>query len=84
MAKRKTVKNCVPNRHVRFRINDIYLPEPAQVLAQLHGDDLLHGRVIELSDSGAAKNFFAVVKVEGLSQPLVVPISKIIDYEPNR
>jgi hypothetical protein len=44
---------------------------------ELHGKDLLQGRVIDLSDSGNQNEAFAVVEVEGLSQPVVVPVKHI-------
>jgi hypothetical protein len=67
------------NRQVSFHINDIYVPEPAMVLEELHGNDLLHGRVLDLSDAGAESGVFAVVDVEGLRQSVVVPVAKIVN-----
>ena len=66
------------NHYVHFRISDIYVPDPHHLLWQLHGDDLLRGRVIELSDSGAQERAFAVVEVEGFEQPMIVPVSRIV------
>ena len=65
------------NRWVNFKIKDVYVPDPAQILLELHGDDLLQGKIIDVSDSGFQKNAFAVVEVEGLAQPLVVPMDRI-------
>ena len=65
------------NRWVNFKIRDVYVPDPAQILMELHGDDLLQGRIIDASDSGFQKNVFAVVEVEGLAQPIVVPMDRI-------
>jgi hypothetical protein len=67
----------VRNRWVNFRIRDIYIPDPGEVLAELHGADLLQGKVIDVSDSGAQQEAFAVVEVEGLKQPVVVPMNRI-------
>jgi len=44
---------------------------------ELHGKDLLQGRVIDLSDSGNQSEAFAVVEVDGLTQPVVVPVKHI-------
>jgi hypothetical protein len=44
---------------------------------KLHGDDLLQGRIIDVSDSGLQQEAFAVVEVEGMAQPLVVPMNRI-------
>ena len=65
------------NRWVNFKIRDVYVPDPAQILMKLHGDDLLQGKIIDSSDSGLQQDAFAVVEVEGLSQPVVVPMNRI-------
>jgi len=44
---------------------------------ELHGSDLLQGKVIDMSDSGTQQEAFAVVEVEGLMQPVVVPMNRI-------
>lgn len=74
---------------VSFQIKDIYVPEPTQILfelhgkkvlqilLELHGNDVLKGRIIDLSDSGPLRDAFAVVEVEGISRPLVVPMDRI-------
>lgn len=62
------------NSWVNFRICDAYIPEPVQILMELHGEDLLRGKIIDVSDSGSQDEQFAVVEVESLSQPVVVPI----------
>ena len=70
----------VLNRHVHFRISDVFVPEPAQLLQHLHGQDLLEGRIVELSDGGLERDAFAVVEVEGVNQPVVVPVARIVDF----
>ena len=69
----------VRNRWVNFRISDVYVPDPSQILRELHGRDLLQGKIIDVSDSGAPQEAFAVVEVEGLAQPVVVPMNRIRD-----
>jgi hypothetical protein len=69
---------ALQNKYVDFYIKDVYVPPPAQILAELHGDDLLHGRVVDLSDRGAERGAFAVVEVSGLGQPVVVPVARIV------
>jgi hypothetical protein len=44
---------------------------------ELHGRDLLQGKVIDMSDSGTQQEAFAVVEVDGISQPVVVPMNRI-------
>jgi hypothetical protein len=67
----------VPNPWVQFRIDDAYVPEPAQILMELHGKDVLQGKIIDVSDSGSQDEAFAVVEVDGLSQPVVVAMKHL-------
>jgi hypothetical protein len=69
--------NNVQNRWVNFRICDAYIPEPVQILMELHGKDQLQGKVIDVSGAGSQEEPFAVVEVEGLSKPVVVPMKQI-------
>ena len=63
---------------VQFKILDVYHPDPTQVLIELHGNDILVGKVIDLSDSGMQKDAFVVVKVDALADPLIVPVERIL------
>ena len=67
----------VPNPWVQFRIKDIYIPEPMQVLMELHGKDELLWRVIDVSVSENHTEQFAVVKVDGLSRAVVVAMKHL-------
>jgi hypothetical protein len=67
----------VPNRWVNFKIKHVCVPEPAEILMKLHGDDLLQGRIIQLSDSGFEQEAFAAIEVEGLEKHVVVPMKRI-------
>jgi hypothetical protein len=44
---------------------------------ELYGKDQFQGKIIDVSDSGSQNEAFAVVEVEGLSQPVVVPMKHI-------
>lgn len=66
------------NRQVQFRVTDIHIPNPLTVLAELHGNDTLNGRVIEMSHTGTEGQDFAVVEVQGLRPRLVVPVDRIV------
>jgi hypothetical protein len=68
------------DRQVHFRIRDVYIPDPQKLLMELHGDDLLQGKVIDLSDSGTEKAAFAVVEVEGIEQPVIIPADRILQF----
>jgi hypothetical protein len=65
-------------RWVHFRIRDVYYPDAQQMLAELHGDDLLQGKVVDLSDSGGPDGAFAVVEVDGIAQPVIVSVQRIL------
>jgi hypothetical protein len=65
------------DQYVRFKISDVYMPDPLILLYQLHGSDQLQGRVIDMSDSGTQKEAFAVIEVEGIDQLIVVPVKNI-------
>jgi len=66
------------NHTVNFRICDIFYPDYQQVLFSLHGNDVLRGRVIDLSDTGEADSSFAEIEVVELEQRVIVPIDRII------
>jgi hypothetical protein len=74
---REILTKNVRNRWVHFRINEVYIPEPAEILMQLHGKDLLQGKIIDISDNASQEDAYAVVEVEGLSQPVVVAMKHI-------
>ena len=69
------------DQYVQFRLGDIFMPDAATVIYNLHRNDLLLGRVIEISDGGDRENAFVVVEVEGISQRMVVPVDRIVIQE---
>jgi hypothetical protein len=66
------------NQWVRFRIRDVYLPDPKALLTDLYGSELLNGKVIDMSDSGTEDGVFAVVEVEGIPQRVIVPVQRLL------
>jgi hypothetical protein len=64
------------NRQIQFRVRDIYYPDPQAVMSKLYGDCVLEGQVLDITegDQGAR---FAVVKVIGLNDPVVIAIERI-------
>lgn len=66
------------NQWVRFRIRDVYLPDPQELLTELYGNELLKGKVVDLSNSGTEEGMFAVVEVEGVQNPVIVPVKRIL------
>ena len=69
------------NLHVRFHICDAYVPSPSQILSELHGQDMLQGRIICLCDHGIERDTYALVEVESIGQQVVVPVAKILRLE---
>jgi hypothetical protein len=66
------------DQYVQFRLGDIFMPDAATLIYNLHSSDLLRGRVIEMSDSGDRENAFVVVEVEGIKHRIVVPIDRVV------
>jgi hypothetical protein len=44
---------------------------------ELHGADLLEGRIIDVTEGGGPEGSYAVVEVEGLSQAVVIAMKKL-------
>jgi len=65
------------NHTVNFRICDIFYPDCQQVLFELHGNDVLRGRVLDLSGNELVNGSFAEIEVDELEEPLIVPIDRI-------
>jgi len=66
------------DQRIQFKVCDVYHPDPLQVLLDLHGDDLLVGKIVDLSDSGMRRDAFVVVEVEGMAELLIVPVERIL------
>ena len=64
-------------RVVHFSAADIYFPDPANVVLELHRDEEIEGEVIDFSDGGSQKDAFAVIKVDRISQPVLVPVDRL-------
>ena len=66
------------NHTVNFRICDIFYPDFQQVLFGLHGNDVLQGRVIDLSEGSGLEGSFAEIEVEDLEQRVILPVDRIL------
>jgi hypothetical protein len=64
------------NRLVHFKVRDVHVPDPANVLNELYGDHILQGCVRDLTESGGRP--YAVVEVEGVSAPMVVGVDNLL------
>ena len=71
-----------PNVHkrlVNFKVTDVYHPDPNQLLRELHGDDLLQGVLLDISQGPTADANYAVVKVDGLATPVIVSLQNVME-----
>jgi len=62
---------------VQFRVRDVYLPQPFVILDELHGGQLLTGKVVEVSDGGKDGKAFVVIEVTSLRQPCILAVEQI-------
>ena len=58
---------------VCFRISDVYLPEPGEVLARLTAELEVNGVILEFSDSGSSPRAYAVVRMTP-EQVVLLPV----------
>jgi hypothetical protein len=61
---------------VAFRISDVFLPEPAEVLANLTDELEANGVVMEFSDSGSNLRAYAVVRITP-QQAVLLPVGAL-------
>ena len=61
---------------VSFRISDVFLPEPSEVLAKLTPEVEANGVVMEFSDSGSSARAYAVVRI-ARDQSVLLPVGAL-------
>lgn len=61
---------------VTFHICDVFLPEPAEVLAALTPDVEANGVVVEFSDSGGSPRAYALVRITA-HQSVLLPVAAL-------
>lgn len=67
---------------VSFRISDVFLPEPAEVLAKLTPEVEANGVIVDFSDSGESRQAYAVVHITTQQSVLVsVNALRVLHYE---
>ena len=62
---------------VRFRLANVVCPDTEIILEKTTGYLEVTGRVVLLSDAGKEKNYYAVVEVNGIATPLIVPVNQV-------
>jgi hypothetical protein len=70
---------ALKHRTVNFQIRHVHIPDACEVLMELRGNDLLQGEVVDVTQNGGGKGWFAVVHVDGLKTPLIVPVDQILN-----
>ena len=66
------------NRFVRFKVSDVTIPGPQEVVNELYGRDIVQGKVVDITVNGAMEQAFIIVKVEGLNPLIILPAEKVI------
>jgi hypothetical protein len=61
---------------VMFRIADVFLPEPSEVLAKLTPEVETTGELVEFSDSGSSPRAYAVVRMTE-QQSVLLPVAAL-------
>lgn len=73
------VNTKVRDKLVNFRIIDAYHPKPDQLLRELHGEDVLQGIVVDISQGASLETSFAVIQVDGLLSPVIVSLNHLVE-----
>lgn len=71
-------QTAIKNRKVGFRACDAYFPSPLEILDELHGTGIIQGVVMDVTTHSGENKRFAVIKVDGLTNYVIVPFDKII------
>jgi hypothetical protein len=72
----QTRANAQIGDRVSFRICDVFLPEPSEVLASLTSEVEANGVVVEFSDSGSSPRAYAVVRITA-QQSVLLPVAAL-------
>ena len=60
-----------------FRLKDVFFPDADDLARRTTAELKLRGKVIDFSDSGSSRNEYAIVSVEGIDGPVVVPVDRL-------
>jgi hypothetical protein len=67
---------CV-GQTVDFDVHDAFIPTPAEVLMQRFGHQILQGQVMDLTPAGAPGGDYAVLRVRGVRDFVIVPRERV-------
>lgn len=62
---------------VSFRLGDATCPAFAQISREMSPEVTVCGEVTFFSDCGDDPNHFAIINVDGMPRPLIVPVAKL-------
>ena len=62
---------------IRFKLASVICPDQEQVIENITNHLALTGKVLQLSDAGEKRNYYAVIQVGGIMNPLIVPVNEI-------
>jgi len=70
--------NQVIDSTVQFQVCDLVHPRLSEVLRELYGQNRLEGEVVAVTDDGLGTARYLVVRVRGVSEPVIVPESEVV------
>jgi hypothetical protein len=62
---------------VSFKLTNVVCPDLKSIVEKITTGLELTGRVVFLSDAGEKRDHFAIIEVEGIMSPLIVPADEI-------
>lgn len=62
---------------VDFDVHDAFIPTPAEVLMQRYGHQILQGQVMDLTSVGSPGGDYAVLRVRGVRDFVIVPCERV-------
>jgi hypothetical protein len=61
----------------RFRLADVICPDKQQVSSQITPELEVSGEIVLFSDGDNEPQQYAIIEVEGIAAPLIVPVARL-------
>src|SRR5262245_35900339 len=61
----------------RFRLADVICPDKKQIIDQITPELAVSGEIVLFSDGGNEPEQYAIIEVEGIGAPLIVPVARL-------
>ena len=61
----------------RFRLSDVICPDRQQIVSQITPELEVSGEIVLFSDGGENPEQYAIIEVEGIGAPLIVPVARL-------